>query len=270
MTTQFTRSFADNPTAVKPSITRDATANIDFANNDVSGLEDVAAAPPTSDELEDLLISSSNGLVIEQGEDETEGKLVLSTDDEEIVGNGLASILETSGALLINSGGNAVELPPGSEGEVLTIVGGVPDYAAPATPTVNGFAGKRNAGQAAAVTVHAIIIPDVVDDNTGNLMNALTGVFTAAANGYYVFGANISQSAGSTCFARVWKNPAIASGNVSSGTQVNYNQFNSAADDGRLAGCVWLNAGDTLVFTCSTNNAGGGNITARHLTIVKR
>jgi hypothetical protein len=70
-----------------------------------------------------------------------------------------------------------------------------------------GFAASRNAAQAAAQNVHAIIIPDAFLDEQGTLINHTTGLITIVEEGYYSLFGNISQSAGNSCFARIWKNP---------------------------------------------------------------
>lgn len=134
---------------------------------------------------------------------------------------------------------------------------------------VVGVHASLTAGQAAAQSVHAIIIPDAYLREDGVLFNHATGLITAPVAGYYSFSANISQSAGSSCFARIWKNPTISGGNVTTGEQVDYFNFNSSLDDGRIHGTLYLAANDTIAFTCQTNNVGGGNITARHLVAVR-
>lgn len=155
---------------------------------------------------------------------------------------------------------------PGGTPETVSIT--VSDARASIVPAI-GFAASRDAAQAAAQNAHAIIIPDNYLNEQGVLINHTTGLITVVQPGYYSLFANISQSAGTACFARIWKNPTVSGGNVTTGTQVTYLSFNSSSDDGRLAATLYLAANDTIAFTCQTNNAAGGNITARHLTMIK-
>lgn len=136
----------------------------------------------------------------------TASSILLADASKVITPFGLSGL--TAGAIIEADGSGSLQsLAPGSTGDVLTVVAGVPAWAAPVSASSLGFCATKNGNQASITTPAVITTWDTTAapyfDNSSSAFDPLTGIFTAPAAGVYYVEATVGATNTSNAGSRV-------------------------------------------------------------------
>lgn len=131
---------------------------------------------------------------------------ILTTDAGNIVTPFSLGALTTGSIIEADGAGALTSLAPGSNGQVLTVVAGVPSWANSGEAGTFSFSATKNGNQTgittpAVVTTWSVTTPFF--DGTSGAFDAATGIFTVATAGYYQVTANVGATNNSNAGSRI-------------------------------------------------------------------
>ena len=162
-------------------------------------------------------------------------------------GTKIAMGSDATGDIMYYNGTDYARRAIGSNGDVLTVSGGVPTWAAPsggggASVRVRAYRNAQQTISTNTTLVFETVVFNTEDYDTGSEYNTSTGVFTAASSGYYLISSTTTwgNNAAGVRSIRITKNGSAAargSGNVSN---------TLATTSTTVSTVIQLTAGDTV------------------------